>query len=453
MLMDYHAAHSSVFAHHFHNLSKCHLPATAPTSSNVPSHFFSCVPPHLPNAQAYYIYGTNEEWIDQSITLDLSQIGATPGSNIVISAVGPNPPLLSSFHGEVSQIPQLPVNQTLQFPFPSASVFMFTVPKVPTQRLASDAVADTTVPAAGGSSGSEPTLQVSTADAVSVALLKFNIDGQVGDQGIVSAVLQLHLESATNTVPQVCMVLGVDSNWGEGVTWGQLNELLPVNGPVTSTANNFINWVSNPNPSVIGHVTVPPGSSVPSEGVMLQLDVTDAVNAGQRDFLVVRMFRFDASTGQPPAQLPADPVQGTYTFSSREASNPDNHPKLLVDFQVPPQPPPPPAASPPPLGVPPPPYQIPPGYQYQPPSPGDYNNYEYTSPPYPPPPRVHKPPPRRPPPKATKPPPSIKKRSPPGRKKRPPPPKKSGGKKKPPPPKAKKSPPAKRSPPPKAKTG
>ena len=285
---------------------------------------------------AYHIYVTNEGWDAHTMSLQLGSLGTDPLSYAVVTAVAPNPQGWGSYHGEVSATPQLGDARTVAMDVRETSFYRITVPKGSTDRLASEAVADATVRAAGGSPGNEPTLVVSTADAVSVAVMRFNIDGQVGDQGIVTSVLQLHLEAATNSGPQVLLVLAMGEEANEGVDWGRFATLKGVSGPITKASDNFINWRDGTAvPAVAGHMTVPPAGSIPPEGVFLRLEVTDSVRAGYRNFMVVRMVRYDQSEGQPPSQLAADFVEGTYTFSSREAENPDLRPKLLVDYVVP----------------------------------------------------------------------------------------------------------------------
>ena len=324
-------------------------------------------------------------------------------------------------------------NKTINMVVPQTSFYVLTVPKVPTAQLAVPASADATVRADGQQMGLDPTLQLSTADSISVVVLKFKTDGLVNRDGIVSAVVQLHLREATNTDPQVTTVLGLPDDWHEeGVSWNNLI-FLKKNPPaaVTKTTENFINWWSSPQPEVLGHITIPPKDKVPyGVGTFLRLDVTEAVKKGVDEFMLVRIWRFDQSQGAPPSQLPADNVQGTYFFTSKDdtQADPKLYPTLLIDYQVPegfaPPPPfipsPPPAGPPPPTPPPPPPPPAPP----TPPSPGLGNIKK--SPPItgavlgkrksPPPPKHRKKPP------------------PPGRKK-PPPPKGNGGKKRPPPPK------------------
>lgn len=387
--------------------------------------------------QAYYVYVTNEEWRTHRVILDLNSLpGVNPWSNVVATAVGLNREMDSTYHGEVAWMNVLGENKTVNMVLPQSTFYMLTVPKMPTAQLAVRAAGDATVRADGQRVGLDPILQVSTAEDLSVVLLKFRPEGQVPKDLIVTAVLQLHLREATNDDPQVMTVLGLPDDWHEeGVGWDNLIFLKSAPAKVTKTTENFINWWSKPQPEVLGHVTIPPRSRVQyGTGTLLRLDVTDAVKRGIYEFMLVRIWRFDESKGEGPSKLPADNVQGTYFFTSKDDTNadPSLYPTLLVDYQVPEG-----FAPPPPLTPPPPPESPPPP----------------ASPPPPPPPSPLTPPTSV----------GIRQRSPPliniadnlGKRKSPPP--KAGGKKRPPPPGRKKKPPPpsrkKKSPPPAVNLG
>ena len=303
----------------------------------------------------YYIYNINEFPKTHTMVLDLSALNVDPYSNVVVSATGTHPFLNGSLlYGDVVFQQNLNGSTTITYDIPPAGVFCLAVSKVPTDVLAAEPIADTTLRAAGwtklpgasrvtsidgGNLGALDTLQVSSTDVPSVAIMRFHILGQAGDIGIQNAVLSLHLDSSTNDVPQVVAVLGFDESWDENqVTWNSFGILKRNPGKVNTTNDNYINWWDNPAPKVLGHVVIPPGSSVPPNGTDLQLDVTDAVLDGITSFLVVKLKRYDQSTGSPPARLPEEPVQGWYTFGSREAVEPWRRPKLLVQYQTPPRP-------------------------------------------------------------------------------------------------------------------
>ncbi len=235
---------------------------------------------------------------------------------------------------------------------------MLTVPKVMTQQLAVTAAGDATVRADGIIEGLAEKLVVSTADQLAVAVLKFEYEADIVRDGIVSAVLKLHLQEATNNEPQVVSVIGLPDSWHEeSVSWSNLMFLKPAGARVSKTNENFINWWSNPQPSIVGHITIPPGYKVQyGTGQFLQLDVTDAVQKGITQFMLVRVFRYDASRTESANQLPADNVQGSYFFTSKDAEETERHPQLLINYKVDQYsspPPPAPAPSPPVVASPP----------------------------------------------------------------------------------------------------
>ena len=298
--------------------------------------------------QVYYVFATNEEWDDHDIRLDLSAFNPDPWANVVVTAVGENPSYASGYHGEVAFMQPLDPSLSLSFSLPKTTIYSLAVPKVPVQSTVMEPDADATLSWGGGSTGLSQELVVTTTNNPSVAVLRFSTQGKVGNIGIVTAVLQLTLIRATNTESQILTVLGFDQSWDEvSISWESLDVLSQVSVPVDSTAKNFVNW--NTKPTIVGHMTVPPGDSLPSLAP-LRLDVTEFVQRGITNFLVLRPFRMDAS-GTGAARLPADNIQGSYVFGSREHSDFQAKPKLLVGYQIdrtlppPPPPPPPPASS------------------------------------------------------------------------------------------------------------
>ena len=283
--------------------------------------------------------------------------GVDPFGNVIATAVGKNREMESEYHGEVAWMQQMDPTKVLNFVQAPSTFFMLTVPKVMTQRLALTATADATVRATGEMEGLADMLVVSTAEQIAVAVLKFEYDPNTVSEGIVSAVLKLHLREATNVDPQVVSVIGLPDDWHEeSVSWSNFIFLKKTVPKVTKTNENFINWWADPQPSIVGHITVPPARLVAYDSdTFLSLDVTDAVQKGITQFMLVRVFRYDASLGEGPSQLPADNVQGSYFFTSKDSEETDKHPQLLIDYKVSqyssPPPPSPEASSPPPPPV------------------------------------------------------------------------------------------------------
>ena len=367
----------------------------------------------------YYVYVVNEFWDGYSVTVDLSAFNSVdPWSSVLVLGVGQsggtmtlplggggntsspirsakgkslgagsvlNGELVTGMVGDV-----LGPAKKLQWMVPADTMYVATVPKVPTSRVEVVASADATIYSSSSSSSNPAAgLVVGIADdPVAVALLKFDVTGQKGPSStVVHAALQLHLEqTSTNDRPQVLMVLSVDNldDWndsnGSGPSWSSLSSCLKssVSGPIKTTTDNVINWSSGV--KVVGHMTVPP-ASMNDGNVYIGVEVTDLVRQKNvLNLMVVKMMRYDGSPSgvvdqADPRRLLPELVVGKYVFSSRENNDAGKRPKLVMAVQVPPHPPPPSPPSPP---SPPPP----------PPSP----------PPPPPPPLASPPPPHPPPP-------------------------------------------------------
>ena len=105
--------------------------------------------------------------------------------------------------------------------------------------------------------------------------------------------------------------------------------------PPKNTTDNFINWKAA-SLAIAGHMTVPPSLYVQKYGgADLRLDVTDLVREGKTAFLIVRMVRHDASKARPPAQVPADHIQGVYTFASNKHPQVKWRPQIRLQVATP----------------------------------------------------------------------------------------------------------------------
>jgi len=271
----------------------------------------------------------------------------------------------STYHGEVAWTQKLNPDKFLNYVHEPSTFMMLTVPKVKTQQLELTPTADATCRSSDVREGLADQLVVSTAEQLAVSIIKFEYDETIASEGIVSAVMRLHLREATNDEPQVMSVLALPDDWHEeSVSWSNLIFLKPAGARISKTNENFINWWADPMPSPVGYITIPPRKFVKfREGRFLSLDVTDAVQQGITQFMLVRVFRYDESPGKGVGQLPADNVQGSYFFTSKDNSEVENHPKLFIDYKVnsydsppptlPPSPPPAPPSSPPPSPPPP----------------------------------------------------------------------------------------------------
>ena len=308
-----------------------------------------------------YTYIVNEQTSEQTIDLDMSALNVDPSSWVVVSGTGFNAAYNSNsvFYGEVAFQQYLNGSQRMKFDMPPGNVYCLTFPKVKTAVLAMEPIADATLTAkapylTGKSTkqivnngttlnqtvvGVLDSLQVSSADTPSVAVLRFDVPN-TNSAPISSAVLSLHLDFASNNDYQVVTVLAIDTEWDEQtVTWNHFNILKPDPSYVLTTKDNYINWFANPPPKPVGQIVIPPGGLIPANGTDIQLDVSEAIADNIYSFLVVRLMRYDNSAGEPPLQLSADSIEGWYTFGSQEAVEPWRRPQLLVQYQIPDTPP------------------------------------------------------------------------------------------------------------------
>lgn len=289
-----------------------------------------CIP------QAYYLYATNEEWVEHNITIDVSRLPSiNANANAVLSATAAWSDGRSA-HGEVVDYRPLGAALTYSLIMPPGSFFMMTAPKVPTRNvvvIGNDAVSVR----AGANSDTNYDQQdvvVSTsstdADDTAVALFRFKTKDYISDAdfgNIVSAVLSLHMTRTDNmTTPQLLTVLAFDQDWsGSMATWNSMTFLKSFNKGMNDTSDNFIQWNSDSyNPSIAGMLTVQPNAS----DTLLRLDVTDLVKAGAQSFALVRLMRYDATTAGP-----ADSMEGSYVFDNMGASQDQLKPQILVDVK------------------------------------------------------------------------------------------------------------------------
>lgn len=238
---------------------------------------------------------------------------------VVISAV------TDGLHGQVERSTRLSATETLTYVQPKLSTHMFMVPRVGFTESTLTAFEDTTLAAGARSNsafgGADGTLTVRTSTSgdqslTQVALIRFST-GSFTASKVITAVLQLSVASCTSS--QILTVLGTKAPWTEGAaTWNGLPGALlsqPNGVGVTSIASNFINWQGSGDiaaPVIVGHLSV--STTLKS----VALDVSDYVRAGGSSFLVVRMWRRDAS-GAGPSAIPPDSISGEVVFKSSEA--------------------------------------------------------------------------------------------------------------------------------------
>lgn len=295
------------------------------------------------DGQAYYMYVIVGKDITRQLSINLSKLpGVRPYAPVTASAVS------SRYHGEVAELTKLSVSKSLNSTQKPNSVYMYTIPRVPTATKVLYPTADGFIQAGGRStsvvSKSYPksliirTSTTTTQDYTSVAVLRFTLGATssqpttLSTSRIVSATLRLRIYESTNLENQILTVLGTKDEWSESsLAWSKVGSLKTLtNGKgVTSISRNFINWSKGV--SVVGHVTI--ADKTKSTGNYVRVDVTDYLKNGGKSFMIARMHRFDRR-GSGSSALPGDVCQGTVVFSSREAQYPENRPALEIVYSV-----------------------------------------------------------------------------------------------------------------------
>ena len=290
--------------------------------------------------KTYHVFIINQDVTKHTVRVDLTAVNADPNSWFVASGTGFNPTYTGSYlYGDVVARKSLAGSPSFKLDLPPGNVYRVAVSKVPTNIVKVEPLADTTLLSTpftkSNALGTTDTLIVSSTLNPSVALIRFHSLGQTGSIGIQNAVLSLHLDAATNNQPQLVAVLAVDGEWDENsVVWNQFDILKPNAVQVQTTTDNYINWWASPAPKVVGYIVIPPGASIPPGGTRLELDVTDSLNNNVESFMLVRLKRYDQSAGQPPYQLDGEALEGWYTFGSREATDSNRRPNLVIQYQV-----------------------------------------------------------------------------------------------------------------------
>ena len=280
------------------------------------------------DSKIIYVYITNDNWKKEDVRIDAKTLGASSGSNVVVTAVGYNSGKTSTYHGEVSDLFPVGTEDFMSFSMPSSTVYMVTIPTVSSRQetmAASDAIAVTPKGASTGSESFSITSSSSAGiDSPSVIVLKFpDYSGSKSD--ILHAVLSLHLRESTNSRPEILTVLGTGDDWSSNTaSWSSLSFLKDVSSDsfdLQHSKDNFVKWGDGL--TVVGHLTVPPSKEV-GEGASLRLDVTEHIKNGLKSFMVVRLIRYNRSSG-----LPQDVPDGFYRFAS--LSDAQLAPKIVLE--------------------------------------------------------------------------------------------------------------------------
>lgn len=276
-----------------------------------------------------HIFVINDHWVGTSISINVQDLNGDPNAPYSVTTISDYAPYDSVYHGEVSQVGTIGDNRNVEIGIAAESFSVITIPSVPVRQDALVADRDATFHSSTIISGYEPSIRVSTNGRdTSVGMFNFDLQGR----NTVGAVLELHLERATNSAPQVLQVLGWNREWNPSLPkWAGASIFTEIKGETRQVKDNFINW-DDDQVTVVGHVTVPPGDKIPTGGMKLRVDVSDTIGKVS-NYVVLRPVRYDASSSNTASKLPADSPEGEYFFASIEAGN-GREPKLLVNVRV-----------------------------------------------------------------------------------------------------------------------
>jgi len=276
-----------------------------------------------------HIFVINDHWVSTSAAINVASLNSDPSAPYSVTSISDTAPYDSLYHGEVSQVGRIGDGLSVEIGIPEGSFSVITIPSVPVRQDVLIADRDATFDAKYPVNGYESPIRVITNGRdTSVGMFNFNLEGR----NTVGAVLELHLERATNRAPQVLQVLGWDRAWEQSYpSWSQASLFTKVNGQTREVKDNFINW-DDPEVTVVGHITVPPGDKIPVGGMKLRVDVSDTIGKVS-NYAVLRPVRYDASRVNTASKLPSDIIEGEYFFTSIEGSD-ENKPKLLVNVRV-----------------------------------------------------------------------------------------------------------------------
>lgn len=288
---------------------------------------------------------TNDNWEAEDISIDLKSLGARLGSLVSITAVGNRlepSNMISTYHGEVVKHQAIGFEDSMRISVPSKTVFVMTVPTANSKTTFIKAEAAVALsPVSSHTRGENfmiTTSKVENNGRPSILLLNFREGIHYVDKGLVHATLQLHVTNqSTNIQEQVVTVLGFRQNWEtKDVTWSNINILKPFDdsNTLSKSWDNFIDWESSKNPTIVGHMTIPPALSVPDDGVFVRLDVTNALLEGISSFSIVRMIRYDETGMDQRTALPQDKPQGRYVFTSLDTGNSHVEPHIVSEIET-----------------------------------------------------------------------------------------------------------------------
>lgn len=305
------------------------LAATAGASPGINSGLWSMAT-RDPATDTTYLFLANRNTTPIPLDVDFTALGVAPGNPAYVEEVS------SHSSGGIVRVTSLAGGKLPLATMPGESIWLITLPSLPTRFFSQNAVADTRL--GDGSSktlpGGAATLMEVRADGSvdgrKVSLIRIPVP-LAGSAGLHSVLLELDLAATSGSVPVKAHVYGVDSNgWNEStLTWSGASAWLKQN----LAAGNQI--ARNP---VVGQGTTSRilGQCVASSTTAVKrwLDVTDFAKSrtdGFASFLIVQDHRWDVAQ---PSLTTGDTQPAGLLISSRESGSP---PRLIaVTSELPP---------------------------------------------------------------------------------------------------------------------
>ena len=316
----------------------------------------------LKNDRSVSIFLVNQGWFNEEVEVDISPYGTMPNSMIVVSSVGNNEKMTSTLHGEVSGTIPVGTSALITFNVPPNTVQEAQIPLVPSKVELFEAESAVALsPSSTSTQGQGFRITSDNSGEPSVMVIK--IDDYPQQNDVIYTILQLHVtQESNNSGPEIVTVFGYkNSDWTENnLSWSNFGMLRTYTSSLDTVQDNIINW-NDDNIVIVGHLTIPPSSSIQQDGAFVRLDITSFVQSGIRTFAMVRMLRYD-QTGSGESTLPRDKPQGIYYISSLKDLNESFRPLVIRSIETSDQPstpfdpiPPMESPAPPPPSPPPPP--------------------------------------------------------------------------------------------------
>ena len=236
----------------------------------------------------YYLFAVNDLNNTLTLNIDVSSFGPLAGNQIVAEAAGPG------FWGEIFNLYMVPslTGSTFTAVLNQYTTLRFAIPTGQQSLTETNATLSCTAQAGSNSNTAScassvilaGTSNTASHEQTSVAVLKFNLTNFENTNQ--KTLLSINIASILGNSSVTVIILGVLSPsvslTSASASWnffssGNLNVLnaLPSGTPLTNITQNFINWNSNANVSIVGHLT----GTVGTANQQRMVDVTDYVNS------------------------------------------------------------------------------------------------------------------------------------------------------------------------------